>query len=664
MVDKADDVTEKTIEDLRSELELLKARLRDLEDSELSQLAGDEAPYLNLIDSMGTVVFLYQDNRLQYVNREAIRIIGYSREELLEISMFDLIHPDDREKAIARTVDKLADKPLPPRFVARVITRTGDIRWFSFGGRVIEYQNRPAVLTFGTDITELQHAQAAMHQSDSMFRALAETTPAAIFLHKGARMTYANPAAVAISGYTREELLEKGFWETVHPDYKDMVRARSKARVDGDIPPSPYEIKIVTKNGEERWLEIMGTPLELDGEISVLGTGIDITYRKTVEQEMLRTQKLESLGILAGGIAHDFNNIMTTILGNLSLARTQLRKRADIESATERLISAEKAVLSARHLTQQLLTFSKGGEPVTEPMDLDLVLEETAALALSGTNVEAVFHIADDLQPVDADIGQITQVVSNLVINAVQAMPEGGTVEISADNISVEEDEIPNLQAGNYAEFIVADRGCGIPEDQLSRVFDPYFTTKPGGTGLGLSASYSIIVKHQGLISIESQVSAGTSARVMLPASGSPSRQLSTIDPSDIAGSGRILMMDDDESVRSVAIELLLDEGYDVVGAKDGSEAIELYREAMGKDGQPFEAVILDLTVPGGMGGKETIQGLLKLDANVRALVSSGYSNDPILAEYEKHGFCGVVAKPYSSEELSRAVDKVISRRP
>ena len=651
------------IERLELENRRLRTKVKELAESELSQLTGLGSPYLSLVESLGTAVFLYQDNALLYVNAETERISGYTREELLGTPMFDLVHPEDRVKTQERSSKRFTGEDLPERFVARIIAKGGESRWVSFGGQTVEYRGKPAVLGFGTDVTELKQAQAAVVKNETLFRALAETTPVAIFLHQGAEMTYANPAAAHMSGYTRDELMSMGFWSVVHPDYLDLVRERGTARAHGKDPPTPYEIKIVGKSGEERWLEIMGTPLVIDGTLSVLGTGIDITYRRRAEEEMLRTQKLDSLGILAGGIAHDFNNIMTTILGNLSLARNQLRRKKDPASAMDHMLNAEKAVLSARHLTQQLLTFSKGGEPVTEPVDLELVLRETCALALSGSAVDAVYEIPEGLVAVDADLGQVTQVVSNLVINSMQAMPDGGTIRIVARNMDLEPGMFPGLEAGRYVEFRVIDEGLGIPEENISRVFDPYFTTKPGGTGLGLSASYSIVKKHEGLIAMESLEGRGTTVRVILPASENPSRRLETLPPSNTTGTGRILVMDDDDSVRGVAMKLLEDSGFTSVGASDGSEALRLYQESMDPDADTFDAVILDLTVPGGMGGKETISRMRELDGEVKALVSSGYSNDPILSDYHKHGFDGVVAKPYSEEELRRAVFNILSKR-
>jgi len=643
------------------ELAALRRSLAAIEEGELARLLGSGCDGSALLDRIGTAVFAYQGTKIIYANDEALRISGFPREELEAISMLDLVHPEDRSIAANHLAARLAGEEVPSRYVVRLITRSGEIRWISLGGHLLRINGEPTVLAFGNDVTELKLAQASMLKNETLFRALAETTPAAIFLHQGARMTYANPAAVAMSGYSREDLLSMGFWETVHPDYRQLVRDRGLARLGGEKPPTPYEIKIITRSGEERWLEIMGTPLTIDGEASVLGTAIDVTYRKRAEEEMLRAQKLESLGVLAGGIAHDFNNLMTSIMGNLSLAKTYLRKGTG--DAVARIDSAEAAVASARHLTQQLLTFSRGGQPVMKRMGLATVLEETAALALSGARVEADLRIPADLPAVHADEGQIGQVISNLVINGVQAMPDGGRLLIEARDLHLGDGEIHGLAAGRYVEFAVTDTGMGIPEEHLRRIFDPYFTTKPGRTGLGLSACYSIVRKHAGEILVDSAIGKGTIARVILPAVEGPAEGPPRPAITRGGRTGRILVMDDDDSIRTVAICMLAEGGYLALGARDGAEAISMYRDSMADPRAGFDAVILDLTVPGGMGGKDAMAAMAAIDPGIKALVSSGYSDDPILSEYRRHGFSGVIAKPYSNEELIAAVGAVLSGR-
>jgi len=644
--------------ELLTEVERLRARVAELEGSELAHITGRDSAYLSLVEWIGTAVYMVQDQKIHFTNREGERIAGATREELHEISLLELFHPDDRELIASRIRARQAGEELDPAPPMRLIDRKGEERWITFDSHGILYKGRPALLGYATDITELHQIEAALRQSESLFRTLAENTPAAIFLHQGAEFVYANPAASEITGYSNEELLVMGFAATIHPEHQAMVQERAMARLRGEEPPTPYPAKLVRKDGEERWVEIMGTALTLAGKPSVLGTAVDITERRRAEQEALRAQKLDSLGILAGGIAHDFNNLMTAILGNISLAQ---RRMGDSDRVLQRLESAEKAVLSARHLTDQLLTFSRGGKPRTELLDLEGPLRETTALALSGSRVESDIEFRGRPLLVQADQGQLGQVISNLVINAVQAMPEGGVLRMVASPVALGAGEVHELPAGRYVELTVRDYGVGIAEDELAHVFDPYYTTKPDGSGLGLSASYSIARAHGGAITLESKVGQGTTARLILPAGeGVPIG--STFPPPAEVASGRLLVMDDDEGVREVAIGLLEGAGYEAVGAQDGAEAIDLYCRAAEGD-EPFDAVILDLTVPGGMGGREAFEELRRVDPDVLALVSSGYSNDPTLAEYKQHGFAGVVPKPYSGDELFHAVGRVLDRR-
>jgi two-component system cell cycle sensor histidine kinase/response regulator CckA len=383
----------------------------------------------------------------------------------------------------------------------------------------------------------------------------------------------------------------------------------------------------------------------------------DITEKRRMEDELQRAQKLESIGILAGGIAHDFNNILTAVIGNLSLAKIHARPEDEIY---ERLNEAGKAASIAKDLTQQLLTFSKGGAPIKKVASIKEILSDTTEFALSGSNVRCRYDIPEDLWSVECDVGQISQVINNLIINAKQAMPAGGTVDLAARNAVVaKRDKLP-LADGKYLKIVVRDRGVGIPPEHLSMIFDPYFTTKQRGSGLGLATTYSIVKNHGGYIRVETKEGSGTSFEVYLPSTGKvimPARRISRGLPS---GRGRILLMDDEDVVRKVAGTLLKYLGYEVTIALDGAEMLELYRKARSQ-GRPFDAVILDLTIPGGMGGKEAVRRLLEIDSKAVAVVSSGYSNDPIMANYRKYGFKGVVAKPYEIDDLGATLQKVLS---
>lgn len=382
----------------------------------------------------------------------------------------------------------------------------------------------------------------------------------------------------------------------------------------------------------------------------------EIVERKRAEDELLKLAKLESVGVLAGGIAHDFNNILTAIQGNVSLAKLASKPR---DKVYKWLDEAENASTRAKDLTQQLLTFSRGGEPVRKATRIAGIVKDSCEFAVRGSSVRCEFSVPGDVWTVNADEGQISQVVSNLIINAHQAMPQGGVIDVRGEHSTIgNEDGLP-MPAGDYVRISVEDRGCGIPEEHLSKVFDPYFTTKEQGSGLGLATSYSIIKKHDGLITVNSAQGRGTTFYVYLPRSYEEETATEASKMKLVTGRAKILLMDDEETIGDLAKEMLSLLGYEVDVTTEGSQAVELYRKAW-KTSDPYDLLILDLTVPGGMGGKEVVEILGKSDPNIRAIVSSGYSNDPIMANYRKHGFTGVVAKPYTVQELSGAVNQAL----
>ncbi len=499
----------------------------------------------------------------------------------------------------------------------------------------------------------LELSSQELLQANSELRAIFQALPDLFLLldNEGTILDHKGGMANDIC-FQVEKLLGKSIHEVPFEKVGDkFVKAIHQVRETNSMVSIEYSIRM---QEQEYFYETRLLPLLEDQIIAIVR---NITERKRMLEELLKVQKLESIGILAGGIAHDFNNMLTAVLGNISLAKMYANPEDKI---CERLIEAEKASLRARDLTQQLLTFSKGGQPIVKTVSITKLLKDTTSFALTGSNVQCEFSISEDLWPVEIDEGQMSQVINNLVINAVKSMPTGGTIKVRAEKATVgtkrTKQSLP-LEGENYVKLSIQDQGMGIPKDYLQKIFDPYFTTRKKGSGLGLTISYSIVQKHHGYITAESELGVGTTFHILLPAS---EKELITERHAKEIVRGekeKVLIMDDEEIVRDVASRILKHIGYEVEVAKDGAEAIALYKQAQ-ESQFPFNVVILDLTVPGGMGGREAIEKLIELDPQAKAIVSSGYSSDPVMSNFREYGFSSVVSKPYKIEELREALHK------
>jgi PAS domain S-box-containing protein len=475
-----------------------------------------------------------------------------------------------------------------------------------------------------------------------------------------------NKVAELLTGWPQHEALGKSLvaiFKIVEegsrePAPSPLETALRTGEISGLVRPAI----LIARDGSERVIADSAAPIRnRDG--GIVGAVVvfrDVTAKQKTEAELLKESKLESVGLLAGGIAHDFNNILQGIIGNLSLARMSSQSP---EKILDRLAAMEKSALRAKDLTQQLVMFARGGAPIRKRAQLNDSIKDATLLALNGTNVNCEFALDAGLWPAEVDEGQFRQVINNIVLNAMLAMPEGGKVEVRSENIEFAAGSLPPLGAGRYIKISIKDRGTGIRPEHLPRIFDPYFTTRKHARGLGLASAYSVVRKHDGQINVETQVGQGSTFQIYLPATVKPvDVPVPEGDQKRFFGRGRILVMDDEADILMLLREMLELTGYEVEAALDGAEALKRYMAAKNAN-NPFSLVIMDLTVPQGMGGKEAIRRLKELDPDAKAIVSSGYSYDPVMASYREFGFSGVIPKPYVMDDLSRIIEEVIAQK-
>jgi PAS domain S-box-containing protein len=643
---------------------------RDISERKAAEQALAESQRFSqtIADTTPSLLYVYDVDQncniwINAANRELIGETGLSDAKNGDIgSLSDRIHPDDMQVLFDRLKRLLT---LPDGRWAEAEYRfrgaDGTWRWLSDRASVFarhEDGRVSRIIGSAIDINDSKESQQRLRGQLQFLQRLMDTIPNPLYYQDSRnRLMGCNKAFEQFFGRSRDSVAGHPLTDLCPPETANkLIHEDRELLARGGT--QTFEARLL--NGASKLRDVVLYRASFcsteDDTSGIIGVMSDITDRRRMERELFKAEKLDSIGVLAGGIAHDFNNILVAILGNISLARMEVGEH---EEVTEMLEAAEKATERARHLTHQLLTFSKGGAPIRKVANVGTILKETAQFTLRGSNVRGEFLIDENLKPSELDEGQFTQVINNLIINAVQAMPAGGTIEVRAENVRVGPMTSLPLNAGEYVRISFSDQGIGISPENTSRIFDPFFTTKNRGSGLGLASCYSIVKAHDGHIDVTSRLGVGSTFSVYLPATSKTAGDTSRDALEMPTGTGHILVMDDEEPLRRLTAQALKRLGYTAEVASDGSEAISKYRAAR-SGSTPFDLVILDLTVPGGMGGQAVLRELKRLDPDVKAIVASGYSNNPVLADFRLRGFCGRLVKPFRIPELATLLRDVL----
>ncbi len=654
-------------------LRLVPAIERELQEAEVRRqrrqaeeaLRRSEERFRGLIENSPSAICLKdKEHRFRLVNKRfeqwygvtGADLLGKTTHDLFPQAYADALASQDREVLKTGTaVEGELTVPFADGTLHPVLVNTYPV--FDAHGHPV------GIGTINSDMTARKQAEDKLRrQRDMLDVTLSSIGDAVIATDPQSKITFFNRVAEELTGWPQQEALGRSLDDVFRIVHEQTLQPADNpvARVlkEGVVVGLANHTALITRQDKMIPIADSGAPIR-DSSGIIQGVVLvfrDISEQKHLEEVLFRARKIESVGVLAGGIAHDFNNLLMGIMGNISFAKMLVSQDTQV---SERLVEAENACQRATKLTHQLLTFSKGGAPVRQAVSIAELLEESANFALRGSNVRCLFTIAEDLWPANVDADQIDQAFHNVVLNAAQAMSEGGTVQVRADNALLSAAEVPPLPEGRYVKISVHDRGCGIPAEVLPKIFDPYFSTKENGSGLGLATVYAIITKHDGFITVESEVGTGTTFVMYLPGSQEDVLPVQEIPEAPLMGSGRILVVDDEEAIRDLLSNMLTRIGYEVDCSPDGAAAIELFQNAKAA-GRPYSAVILDITIPGGMGGLETLEPLRAIDPQAKVLISSGYANNPVMANFQQYGFNGVIAKPYTMQKLHDVLQQVI----
>ena len=630
------------------------------------ELGVSEKNYRDVVEKAKSLIIrLDAKGNILFFNKYAEDLLGVQRRDMLQRPFLGtVVNPPVGDGQVAVLVQGLLAEPEKhPQTEFESVSRDGQrIRVIWFNQPVYDAAGRlEEILCVGADVTE---RSALLERLQVTQRTVDTAGDQVLWLDRLGRIAYVNPAAEQMLGYSAEVLrsfeAKRIFAPAFIARWEELWHSLRREQT------VQLESVQLCADGSTVPIEMTANYLDLGGKEIMTVFVRDIRERKQaearrrqLEQQVQKAQHLESLGLVAGGIAHDFNNVLTAILGNLELVRMELPPESE---GHDHLAQANQAISRATGLTSQLLTFSKGGKPVKQLVQIETLIHAALQSGRDADRVKCGCEINGQLWPVQADPNQLNQVLTQLLENARQSMTEGGRITVHADNCSLAAEAGVPLSPGRYLKIQVVDAGTGIPSEHLEKIFDPYFTTKPTATGLGLSIAFSIIKKHQGHIAVSSAAGAGSTFTFWLPASDNcpqPAVTAALVKPAPTRSatriSRRVLVMDDEDIIRRLATALLQHFGHEVDSAADGLEALNKHQAAKAK-GKPFDIIIMDLTIPNGLGGRETIKQLRQLDTEVKVVVSSGYSDDPIMANHQAYGFNEAMPKPYSFDKLQQVM--------
>jgi len=661
-------MTEDDILALINELEVQQSEL-EAQNEDLMQAKSETDNLLNKYQELydfapvGYVTLDEQGNIID-ANLTLTGLLGIERIKLIN-THFDHFIPSDTRPAFYNFFKNVIETDMCQKCQMRLIKNDDIVFYALLEGISIMDKKYPEVkhiMLSITDITDCKSIEENLLKEKDFSNILIESLPGIFCLFDiDGKILRWNKYGENVIGYTADEISVSNPLDFIVEQDRELVNKTIKDTFDKGY--SSVESTLVTKRGEKIPFYFTGIRVMIDNVPCILSIAIDISERKKIEYELEKLRRLESIGILASGVAHDFNNLLTGILGNISLVKQYLDPE---DMIFKRLSTAEKSCFEAREITSRLITFSKGGEPVKKVTRVQQLLKEAHCPLIKDTNITFEYNLPDNLYPVEIDEGQIRNVIINILTNAAEAMPEGGKIDISATNLEItEKDNLP-IKEGSYVKVSIRDRGRGIQVEEISRIFDPYFSTKERGVkkgmGLGLTICHSIIRKHEGFITVESMPGAGTTFHLYLPASLKKKTETEVTGEMETIRKKRILIMDDDEIVRDITGDMLMHCGYYIESSKDGNEAIALYIKAKER-GEPFDAVILDLVVPNGMGGDIAIKRLHDIDHGVKGIALSGYSKDLIMTHYMDYGFTAALSKPYNIQLLNGTLERVLGKK-